>query len=79
MVVITEKEKSMKLTGKMYNISITEAEIEVLVRALENETDCLKETYKDGGEITYRFLTETKALRNSFAEIIDKHYMGVDA
>lgn len=70
----------MKLTDRTYNISITETEIEALVRALENETYCLKESYKDGGgEITYRLLTETKTLRNSFAEIIGKHYMGVDA
>ena len=67
----------MTVTEKTFKVSITEREIETLTRALENETDCLEESYKDGGgEITYRLLTETKALRNSFAEIINKHYMG---
>ena len=57
----------MKVTGKTYNVELTEAEVNTLVKVLEDE-------YK------YRAKTpEIRELRNAFADIINRHYMGEDA
>lgn len=57
----------MKVTGKTYNVELTEAEVNTLVKVLEDE-------YKYRGKTP-----EIRELRNAFAEIINRHYMGVDA
>ena len=57
----------MRVTEKRYNVELTEAEVNTLVKLLEDECK-------------YRCKTpEIKELRNAFAEIINRHYMGEDA
>ena len=70
----------MKMTSKIFNVEITEQEAELLSEFLNNEVVEWRKMYENGGgETTYRMLSHCKELRDGFAELVGKHYMGVDA
>lgn len=80
MVVITEKEKSMKRISKTFTVEITEREAELLSNFLNNEYKEWQKMYKEEpSEAIYNNINVCRELRNGFAELINKHYMGVDA
>lgn len=80
MVVITEKEKSMKRISKTFTVEITEREAELLSNFLNNEYKEWQKMYKEEpSEAIYNNINMCRELRNGFAELVNKHYMGVDA
>lgn len=70
----------MKQIGKTFIVEITEKEAELLSNFLNNEFKEWKKLYnEEHSEATYNNINLCRELRNGFAELINKHYMGEDA
>lgn len=70
----------MKQIGKTFTVEITEREAELLSNFLNNEYKEWQKMYKEEpSEAIYNNINVCRELRNGFAELIGKHYMGVDA
>ena len=72
----------MKLESKTYSVSLNEDEIDVIVNALHACYMDMKETPQESMEDskkTYARMQPLKELRNSFANLIDRSFMGKDA
>ena len=70
----------IKTLGKNFVLEISEEDISIVVEAL-NELYILKTNeYKEhGGEKIYNKKASARALRNDFASLIGRTYMGEDA
>ena len=72
----------MKKIQTVYNIELTPEEIEAIATALHGEYKTLKTTAQESIEQsrrTYEKMQIYRELRNSFADIINRRYMGEDA
>lgn len=70
----------MKRISKTFTVEITEREAELLSNFLNNEYKEWQKMYKEEpSEAVYNNINACRELRNGFAELINKHYMGVDA
>lgn len=72
----------MKLESKTYSVSLNEDEIDVIVNALHACYMDMKETpqeSKEDSQKTYVRMQPLKELRNSFANLINRSFMGKDA
>ena len=72
----------MKLESKSYSVSLNEDEIDVIVNALHACYMDMKETpqeSKEDSQKTYVRMQPLKELRNSFANLINRSFMGKDA
>ena len=78
----------MKVTS-FYSVEVNEAEVRNIVKALEDATDKCRVAYEaerqaedatvERCEKLYDEFKATKELRNSFARLIGRSYMGKDA
>lgn len=72
----------MKKIEATYKIELTPAEIEIITTALHGEYKTLKTTAAesiDESRRIYERMQPIKELRNDFANLINKTYMGEDA
>ena len=65
----------MKISTKSFDVNLTEREVEIITNALHKIYKPLKEEQK----YTNPEATEVRELRNAFAGLINRHYMGEDA
>lgn len=68
----------MKTTDTIYRIELTEAEVRTITEALEEATKERRE-HRDDGEQSAKAYFRAHDLRNGFAHLIGRSYMGVDA
>ena len=76
------KENKMKVEGKLYSVSLTEDEIDIIANALHACYKEIKETpqeNQDESRKAYERMQPIRKLRNSFAQLIYRSYMGEDA
>lgn len=74
----------MKVTEQFYTIELTPAEIDIITTALHGEYKFIREQRHkpenaDRQPQLYQKQQATQKLRNAFAELIDRRYMGEDA
>ncbi|MBR6530152.1 MAG: hypothetical protein IKT43_01910 [Clostridia bacterium] len=68
----------MKITGKCFTITVTDAEINTIVAALEEYTAEQRNEWK-ADALPYEKFAAIRECRNAFAAIIGKYYIGADA
>ena len=72
----------MTVERKIYSVTLTEDEIQTIVNALHACYMDMKETpqeSKEESQKTYVRMQPLKELRNSFANLINRSFMGKDA
>lgn len=72
----------MKMIEKTFTIELTEQEIEIITTALHGEYKHIKEMKCDSPEHSRKMhekMVNIRGIRNSFASLIGRMYMGEDA
>lgn len=73
----------MKTVNKVFQIELTENEIELITTALHGEYKFIRaereKADQDSAPRLYEKMQAVKAIRNSFADLVNRRYMGEDA